>query len=433
MDFAVPNIFFSPDGNHLAYDLPESRTSHLCDLFVFDIIAGREIPMAARRGLDIMLGWSPDGKLLFGSDRSGSVGLWAQALQNGTPRGAPELLKPDLGSVVPLGVTQSGTLYYGVVTGSSLPRVHIGSIDFSSGRITSTRDVSEDYLEGNSLPMWSPDGRQFAYLSRRGSAYRGVTVIAIRSTETGQLVRELPANGNTTLDGWAPDGQSLVGVGHHNGRRGALRIDVQTGAVTPLFVDPPDQLGIRNAVWSPDGKGIYYLRRLNRGAEFAIIRRDVGSDAEAELIRRPLLGFPNLSPDGRLLATPSVDSASNTRNLLLIPTDGGEPMEVIRVPSEVRPADLKTNKGVRPMAPMWTPDSKSILFRKRRAADTTDEQWIFSLDGGSPRKLEAPVETNQWLYRVHPDGERILFTAGGDASPRQTQIWTLENFLPASK
>jgi Tol biopolymer transport system component len=435
-DQSVPEIFFSPDGKHIGYDLPESNVSQPRDLFVFDIAARREIPVVTRRGQDFMIGWSPDGKrLLFGSDRSGSLGLWAQMLDKGQPKGTPELLKPDLGSVAPLGVTQSGALYYGVLTAASAgARLQIASIDFASGRISSPRDVSENYLESNFSPVWSSDGRQLAYLSRRGSGYRTATVIVIRSADTNQLLRELPFQGSS-LGGWAPDGQSLLIVGMTKEGRGALRVDAQTGAVSPIALDPLNHPAMRSAVWAPDGKSIYYSRTLQQGAETAFFRRDVTSGNETELIRRPLLGVPHLSPDGRFLATPSVDPTTNSRLLLLVPTGGGEAREVIRIPSEVGLADLKViGKGQTIGAPIWAADSKSLLFRKYRS--TTDEiweLWLFSLDGGAPQKLDATSANNRSLQKLHPDGKRILLATGSAAAPRQTQVWALENFLPASK
>ena len=60
---------------------------------------------------------------------------------------------------------------------------------------------------------------------------------------------------------------------------------------------------------------------------------------------------------------------SNSRSLLLVPLDGSEPRELMRVPSAVDPADLKRQrgKGNRVFAPMWTTDSKAVLVRNQVA------------------------------------------------------------------
>src|SRR6185437_5386638 len=71
-------LLFSPDGKYLGYDLPESDGSQQRDIFVMAIDGSREIPAVIHRGQDTMMGWSPDGKrLLFASDRTGSMDLWS--------------------------------------------------------------------------------------------------------------------------------------------------------------------------------------------------------------------------------------------------------------------------------------------------------------------------------------------------------------------
>jgi len=79
-------MFFSPDGKYVGYDLPESDTSQERDVFVLAVDGTREIPAVIHRGQDIMMGWSPDGaRLLFASDRSGSMDLWSLPFADGTP------------------------------------------------------------------------------------------------------------------------------------------------------------------------------------------------------------------------------------------------------------------------------------------------------------------------------------------------------------
>jgi len=76
----------SPDGKYVGYDLPESDTSQERDVFVLAVDGTREIPAVIHRGQDIMMGWSPDGaRLLFASDRSGSMDLWSLPFADGTP------------------------------------------------------------------------------------------------------------------------------------------------------------------------------------------------------------------------------------------------------------------------------------------------------------------------------------------------------------
>ena len=77
VDFKPLRMFFSPDGQYLAYDLPTSDTGQY-DIFILATDASSEIAAVAHPSNDVLAGWSPDGtRLLFSSDRSGSTDLWA--------------------------------------------------------------------------------------------------------------------------------------------------------------------------------------------------------------------------------------------------------------------------------------------------------------------------------------------------------------------
>ena len=91
-------LFFSADGKYLAFDLPAGESTEQRDVFVLATDGSQEIPVAVHPSQDVLVGWSPDGKrVLFASDRSGSMGLWAVGFADGKVQGAPQLLKPDIG------------------------------------------------------------------------------------------------------------------------------------------------------------------------------------------------------------------------------------------------------------------------------------------------------------------------------------------------
>ena len=53
------------------------------------------------------------------------------------------------------------------------------------------------------------------------------------------------------------------------------------------------------------------------------------------------------------------------------------------------------------------------------------ETWLVPLDGGPHKVLDLPGHT--WgRVRVHPDGKRVAYHAGG----LKMEVWVLENFLP---
>lgn len=74
----VSNMALSPDGRELAFDLRGVNAGSR-DVFVLAVDGSRETPAAAFQGDDSLVGWSPDGQLLFVSNRTG-----VQAVQPAT-------------------------------------------------------------------------------------------------------------------------------------------------------------------------------------------------------------------------------------------------------------------------------------------------------------------------------------------------------------
>ena len=407
-------MFFSPDGKYLGFDLPAGDKIGR-NIFVLTVDGSGETEAVVGPSQNIMMGWSPDGKrLLFASDRSGSMGLWAIPMADGKPNGAPELVRPNIGTQS-LGLTASGALYLGVKIANR--DIYVASLDFNTGKLLSppTRPI-QTFTGSNLLPDWSPDGRYLAYVSERGP--QGVDrILAIRSVETGQ-VRELRPNLSIVfLPRWAPDGRSLVFEGtDFQGRHAVYRIDAATGETTPIAFSSPERR-LQTPQWSPDGKKIYYT--VNPYRDAALIERDLASGSERELIRREGLRYPGVSPDGRYVAGTSLDPSGKSSSLLLIPIDGGEPRELLRVTAP---------QSFWPMV-AWMPDGRGVVVRKMlsESENASQELWLVPVGGGQPRQLEIDTRNlNVSPISVHPDGRQVAYLGG----EQKKEVWVLENFLP---
>jgi len=441
-------IFFSPDGKYIGYDLPKPDTNRQHDVFVMSVDGASELPVVTRPSLNFMMGWSPDGKwLLFASNVTGPMSLWALPFGNGKPTGTPELIKRDIGWAEPMGVTASGSLYYGITPlrdeGLS---IQVASLDFRTGKLLAApTDIAPERPESDSQPAWSPDGKYLAYISTRGrvgsanAQNKGHSLrdraLVIRSAETGRVVRELECklNSGPPALAWASDGLSLLMPGVDlKGRRGVYRIDTQTGETSSVVLFPTKG---RPLAWSPDGKNLYFRRSVSDGKEIVFVQRDIATGIEKELIRRPFLSTGiNLSPDGQYIATAGINPSNNSRIMLLIPTAGGEPRELIRVAAGVNGSDLTNfNNGQALMGATWASDSQGFMTRKLvRGEKPTDELWWVPLDGSAPRKLDLPPSNVAWGsgFSVHPDGHRVAYTINETARPQTSEVWVLENFLP---
>src|SRR5713226_2586133 len=123
--FLTPDIYsfkmsFSPDGRFIVYSVPQ-KDSHAHDIALLWADDGREIPLVQDSANDILLGWEPNGeRVLFGSDRGGSFGLWVIRVIEGKPNGSPQLVVPDIGhNFSPMGFTRGGTYYYSAMSATT--------------------------------------------------------------------------------------------------------------------------------------------------------------------------------------------------------------------------------------------------------------------------------------------------------------------------
>jgi dipeptidyl aminopeptidase/acylaminoacyl peptidase len=297
-DSGFRNIRFSPDGKLLAYDRAPTDPKRWWQRHVFVLVIedGREIPVAVHSTQEQLVGWSTDGsRLLFTSDRTGSIDLWSLAFVNGKPQGDAEMIRQGIGRIVPFNLNTAGGLYYCVSAARDVPIAKLATLDFSSGKLLSTPvDVTQaDHGEASVSPDWSPDGKSFAFISRRQTGAGSVASIKVRSTDSGE-VRELhPMLYAPHALRYTPDGRSLLIM-----QAGPMvHVDARTGDVSPVMKQEP---GIRrdNPVLSLDGKFVYYVRqeRASNADDF-LVARDLASGSERELMRRRNMGGLILSPN----------------------------------------------------------------------------------------------------------------------------------------
>jgi Tol biopolymer transport system component len=406
---------FSPDGKYLAYDVQRSESDPRRSIMVIATDVSREFPAASDSNSDERpVAWTPDGKhLLFKSDRSGTIGLWAMPMSDGKRRGAPKLVKADFGGY--MGLTLSGTLFYGVQSGGT--ELYTASIDLESGKLRSAPVLEST---GNpSQARWSPDGKSMAY--------RTNSHITIRSAGSSQIRVVRPKlrlmNGDHE---WAPDSRFLAASGSDfKGRQGIYRIDLQTGDAE-LIVTETATSGVAFAFgpqWSPDGKKLFYLRSSNHEqihsgfTEGILMEHDIASRNRRELRRiglpeRQFLTF-NLSPDGHYIRYSLSERNSGEWSVMLLPVKGGEPRELPRFRGDIGP---------------WTPDGR-YLIRKSLSENGQGEFWLWPVGSGEPRKIGINNGRVTGIS-IHPKGNQIAYLIPGN---RKSEVLALKRFLPTLK
>jgi Tol biopolymer transport system component len=414
----------SPDGRFIAFDVKERPEKESLDVFLYDVAAGRDIPVVSGPANDRVVGWSPSGReLLF--VRSGASGrdVWSVAIENGKPEGEPRLVKKDLGNGEPLHLSRSGVLYQSLYKEDI--DAFVTEFDLATGHVALPARSVNERREQSGSPRWSADGHSFVYLALDEAERRFALVI--RSEASG-IERRLPLPGGTPLSypQWlapSPDARSVVleafDQAPESASYGMFLVDPASGVIRraaetycdvswskgPIRLDPS---------WSPEGKALYYKCRA-RDAEgvFLVIRRNVETGAEQQAYRTSLYpGEMILSPDGARFAFKQHDPAAGKHSVLMsLDVASGETKELDRVPEFVSFQALA-----------WTADSRRVLYCKKQAGGS--ELWWVPAGGGTPERL-APLGQSIFTLAMDPAGKRIAWTAKSTTS----EIWALENLL----
>jgi WD40 repeat protein len=426
---------FSPDGRWVALDFSSRQDSNDRDIHVVAVDGSGGGPVVRHDADDWLLGWSPDGFLLFSSDRSGTPSAWRIAVEDGRAVGAPELVMPDLWRIAPLGFHHDGRFFYASWSGSS--DVHVATLDPESGRVTGTpqRAVARS-PGGSSNAAWSPDGLHLAYLISKhpfGSGVISDQRLMIRSLETGQT-RELPLPpgahglGSTT---WTADGRALmVRAFYDRGRRSLIRVDVQTGRservagsddLEAVQLLPDGRVVYLDAVTEEEGDAVsarghrIVLRGLDDEDGRELYRRVHRRDSDAAPGPGRLRGLI-LSPDARRIAFIE-RLPDEAHQVSVIPLDGGEARHVHRGDSWGEVASLA-----------WTADSQALLITRHAEGEPRATRLVrIPLAGGEPEEIGRFPDGIHGVT-PHPNGSGIAFVTGH----ARAELWVMSDLRPVT-
>lgn len=183
-----------------------------------------------------------------------------------------------------------------------------------------------------SAPTLSADGSLMAYASDRGG--RGDFDIWVQQVSGGRSLRLTDHPADDWFPSFSPDGSQI-----------AFRSD-------------------------RDGGGIYLIDALAAGTE----PRRIADQ-----------GFlPKFSPDGRWIAYQVLPGSLelDRYRTYIVSSKGGEPRRILE--------DFLFGFIVQGASLVWSPDSRSFLFRGRRADDPkSTDWWVAPIDGGEPVRTHA--------------------------------------------
>jgi Tol biopolymer transport system component len=423
-------VCLSPDGRYVACRVglgSENRRK----IIVLDLRSATETTVV-EKGVGDLVGWSSGGaRLVFLSDRTGTMGLWAITVREGKPAGEPELVKANVGEISNYGITRDGCIYY--TEAKSSVYVYLGTANFQTGEISDRpRRVTDRFPGLQTKPVWSRNGEKLM-ISVQGDRKRFVTV----SLGSGEQ-KEFPVWDVFTMPlqqyAWSPDEAFLlVQSGNAAGVHGIHRYELASGTTETLVAHVEGAWSCHPRL-SPDGSSFYYARRkFSKDADNrddwkdCVVRRDLRSGREEIVYDSPeklQIWWPfELSPDGERLAIVVSDQFSTNDFVVALKVrglSGSETKELVRT----APRENITSLA-------WTPDGKRLVYTKElpsrtQGAEGSTEVWTIAVDSGQSVELKFSLPRIRHLT-IHPDGRQIAFLAGLSGGQ---DLWVMEGLMP---
>ena len=247
---------FSADGRWIAHSKGQEGPEAHSDVWLLSADGKQDVPLVRHRADDTFVGWSADGsRLLFASDRAGSLGLWNVTVVNGKADGAARLIKADIGRLrTPCGVTRSGAVLFSV--DATMTDIYTARLDLARKTATfEPEPIAQHNTGANSYPSWSPDGESFVYLSSPDTGGKQIYTHGSSGAERSLM----PVLSWFNRLEWLPSGQVAVTGGDQSGHEGIFGIDSRTGETKQLIDRAVNETAFHGQ-WTKDGQ-IYYGRR----------------------------------------------------------------------------------------------------------------------------------------------------------------------------
>ena len=290
----VPDPTISSRGNHLAF------TQIVNDYNVWRIDLARSkgqsnsmAPLISSTWVDTIPQYSPDGKkIVFGSNRSGSLELWVCEADGSRPIQLTNL-RANIGS--PRWSSNSRMIVFDLRVEGNSDIYVIGADGGQPRRLTD--EPSEDMV-----PSWSQDGRWIYFGSNRGGSLQ----IWKAPAEGGQAAQVTSQGGFEGLE--SKDGKFLY---YAKDRRlpGIWRIPVEGGAETPVL--DHHQAGFWRA-WTVTEQGIYFATAENPSRPLIeFFSFATGKVTQIATLEKPFSLGISVSPDGRWLIYTQLDQSGS--------------------------------------------------------------------------------------------------------------------------
>ncbi len=416
-DLRSPTL--SPDERWLAWSGPAAGDGSHTDVFIAPVAGGAPLAVASSEANDLMPVWTHDGRsVLFVSDRTGTPGLWLQALTAGRLSGEPRLLQQDIGRIVqPIALTPGGAFYYFRQTG--LVDVFTVALETDGKAVGAPVSAPQRFVGSNMMPTWSPDGTRLAYLTQMAFAPQESVAVRGMGPDTARTVRT--RMGLLRAPQWSPqDGRLLVKGRDAQGRYGLHALDLSTGETSAILTVPArDESTLGEARWSATGDSVIYVRP--EGGVSALVSRRLDDGSEQVLL--------TAADDWWFAGSPSFSVRRDGAIAFIQARDQSQAV-VVRTPDGALREVWKTAPPEYFMSVGWQPPGTHVIVARVSGPQVTGQPLnvrLWRVEVGTGAVSPVGVEmTGLRDLSVAPDGRNVAFTAGWPTR----EVWVIEHFLP---
>ena len=337
------------------------------------------------------------GSIAFVSNRDGNEELYVMAA-DGT--GAQRLTIAPLADTEPVWSPDGRQLAY--VTEIAAGQNELAVVEVASGETMLLTDLRATV----SHPVWSPDGMRIAFAADNAGNYE---VMVVNANGSG-LINATNNPADDRWPTWSPDNTRLAFQSDRDGNTDIFTTNLESGELARLTTDP----GIDRApVWSPDGMRIAFVTEREGNADVFVI--DANGTNMVRLSSTPADDVdPVWSPDGIYVAY-----AAGQSMLTVIDANGyGE--------------RALTPGGEAVANPAWSPDGTWLVMASDRGGTwdlyvvNVESQAVFPLSDQPASDDTAPV----WSATSDTDKPLPLATATQGVLPLATA--TPQQALPVA-
>ena len=260
-----------------------------------------------------------------------------------------------------------------------------------------------------SMPVFSPDGSRVAFVWQSPQRNKSGIYVAVVGSES---ILRLSTDGGDVCPTWSPDGRQVAFLRHRGDQFSIQLVSALGGTERRVYAGTRvPWVGPEGISFSPDSKRIAYAEWDAESRQSAI-KQITLEDSTVRQLTSPPMGYhdaaPAFAPDGQSFAFVRSTGPIFLDEVYVARLSGGAPLQLT--------FDRHRVFG----APVWTADSRDLLFSSNRAG--LKSLWRISASGGQPQPVLGPGPVAD-----HPSISAATGELAYETSVEDENLWRLDS------